>query len=84
MNTVTKEVEQGYQKVINVKDRQIAGYEQSYVALKSTLQQSIEEQNKLQVAYVKLQDKQRKVKRWRNVFMGASAVLAGVLVLVVK
>ncbi|HXU25695.1 MAG TPA: hypothetical protein VN698_00580, partial [Bacteroidia bacterium] len=84
MNSLTQEVEQGYQKLVASKDKEIQDYSQSYTALKSTLQQSIEEQNKLQVAYLKLQQKQSRVKKWRNIFIGTTAVLAGVIVLIVR
>jgi hypothetical protein len=84
MNSVTQEVEQGYKKLLTTKDKEIQAYSQSYTALKSTLQQSVEEQNKLQVAYLKLQQKQSRVKKWRNLFLGTTAVLAGVLVLIVR
>ena len=84
MNTVTQEVEQGYKKLVASKDKEIADYSQNYNALKSSLQQSIDEQNKLQVDYLKLEQKQKRVKKWRNIFIGTTAVLAGVIVLIVR
>ena len=83
MNSITQEVEQGYKKLVIVKDKQIQDYSQSYDAMKSTLQTSIDEQNKLQINYLKLQQKQKRTKRWRNIFLGTTVVLGGIIVLMV-
>ncbi len=83
MNSITQEVEQGYKNLVSVKDKQIQDYSQSYDAMKSTLQTSIDEQNKLQINYLKMQQKQNRAKRWRNIFLGTSAVLGGVIVLLI-
>lgn len=60
------------------KDR---AYEQTLKGLNTTLSQSLIEQNRLQVNYVKLEQKHKRVKRWRNSFMGVTGVLAGIIVL---
>ncbi len=83
MNSITQEVEQGYKNLVSVKDKQIQDYSQSYDAMKSTLQKNIDEQNKLQIDYIKLQQKQKRAKRWRNIFLGTAALLGGVIVLLI-
>lgn len=73
-----------YQHVIANKDRQIEALTDGYTAMKAGFQQSIEQQNKLQVDYLKLEKKNRRAKRWRNFFMGTSAVFGAAIYLIIR
>ena len=83
VNSECKEMEQGYKNLIVTKDKQIQDYSHGYSSLKTTLKQSIEEQNRLQLSYQKLENKQKRVKKWRNIFLGTSALLGGIIVLII-
>jgi len=78
-----KQVEGDYKQIVQVKDEQIQDITEAYTAMKNTLQQSIDRQNKLQVDYLKLQQKQNRQRKWRNFFMGTSALFGSILVLAV-
>ena len=84
MDSLSKEIENGYKQLLASKDKQIQDYNLSFSSLKVTLQQNIEEQKKMQIAYLNLQEKQNRVKKWRTIFLGTSAVLAGIIVLLVR
>lgn len=73
-----------YQQVIANKDRQIEALTDGYMAIKAGFQQSIDRQNQLQIDYLKLEKKNRRAKRWRNFFIGTSAVLGAVVYLIVR
>ncbi len=70
-----------YEKLIFKKDAEITSYARNYESTKQILLKEITAREKLQVEYSKLEEKRSKTKRWRNVFMGASALLSGIIVL---
>lgn len=70
-----------YEKLCEQKQGIIQGYETSYEQLNNTLTESLTEQNRLQVKYLQLVQKNKRVKRWRNSFIGVTGVLAGIIVL---
>jgi hypothetical protein len=70
-----------YEKLLSVKQAEVETYSESYESVKGILFNEITAREKLQVDYVKLSEKHSKAKRWRNLFMGASALLSGFIVL---
>lgn len=73
-----------YENVILNKEAQLRVVSEGYHGLKSTLQSSIEENKRLQIDYLKLEKKNRRIKRWRNFFMGTSFVFGGIIYMVVR
>lgn len=72
------------EEIIRSKDAQLNVITEGYNSLKASLQSSIEEQKKLEIEYRTLQHKQRKTRRWRNFFMGTSALFGAIVYLVVR
>lgn len=83
-DSTEKEIRMDYEKIIHNKDAQIQVYTDGYAAMKSLLQSSIEQQKQLQVDYLKLEKKHRRAKRWRNFFIGTSAVFGTIIYMVVR
>jgi len=84
MDSITKEVEANYKSLIAVKDKQIEASTVAYNAMLKTLQENLKEESKLQVDYIKLQQKSNRQRKWRNFFMGTTAVLGGIIYLIVR
>ena len=63
--------------------KQITDYATAYTSLKSTTNQSIANTEKLQLDYKKLENKNKRIKRWRNFFMGTALISTTVLILLV-
>jgi hypothetical protein len=70
-----------YDNVLTLKDSEIKTYSEGYEKMKGIARDEIQAKEKLQVDYLKLSEKHSKAKRWRNLFMGASALLSGFIVL---
>jgi hypothetical protein len=70
-----------YEHLIILKDAEIKTYSDGYEKMKGIARDEIQAKEKLQVDYIKLSEKHSKAKRWRNLFMGASALLSGFIVL---
>lgn len=84
MDSEQKQVQQDYECLLSDRSQQINDLTEAYNSMRNNLQLSIERQNKLQVDYVKLQRKDRRHRRWRNFFMGTTAVLGGIVYLIVR
>lgn len=78
------QIERDKEKMIAVKDSEIKVLTDAYEGMMATAQESIEQQNKLQVDYLKLEKKNRRARRWRNLFMGTTAVFGAVIYLIVR
>lgn len=78
-----EELRADYESIILNKEEQLYSITSAYEQVKGNLEQSIDRQNKLQVDYLKLEQKNKRVKRWRNIFMGTSALLGGVIVMAI-
>lgn len=72
-----------YQSMLFQKQSEIQTYQDSYKRLESSTNECIKQQNQLQVDYNKIELKNKKLKRWRNWFMGTSICLSGIIVLAV-
>lgn len=79
-----KQIQKDNEKLLAVKDAEIKVLTDAYAGMMTTAQASIDRQNKLQVDYLKLQNKNRRAKRWRNFFMGTTAVFGAVIYLIVR
>lgn len=73
-----------YERLIQNKDAQIEAIAGGYISLKNSLQTSLEEQNRLQLDYLRLEKKSKRIKRWRNFFLGTSAALGGLIYIMVR
>jgi hypothetical protein len=73
-----------YKQVVSNKDAQIEAITDGYISLKSALAAAIDEQNRLQVEFLKLQARNKRVRKWRNFFMGTSALAGAIIYMVVR
>lgn len=83
-DSTEKQIRHDFQNIISNKDMQIQVMTDGYKGMKTTLQESIDRQNKLQVDYLKLEEKDKRAKRWRNFFMGTTALFGAVIYMVVR
>lgn len=83
-DSAEKELRADYEKQIAIKDAQISVFKDAYISMTATAQESIDRQNKLLVDYLKLEKKNSRVKRWRNFFMGTTAVFGAVIYMIVR
>jgi len=83
-DSAEKQLRADNEKQIEVKDLLIKVLSEGYDSMKTVAQESIDRQNKLQVDYLKLEKKNRRVKRWRNFFMGTTAVFGTVIYLIAR
>lgn len=75
------EVTKTYESMLALKQSEVHAYQNSYSRLEINTNECIKQQNQLQVDYNKIEQKNKRVKRWRNFFMGTSAVLGTIVVL---
>lgn len=83
-DSTEKQIRLDYERIVKNKDSQIQVFTEGYHAMKATLQESIDRQNKLQVDYLKLERKNKRIKRWRNFFMGTTALFGAVIYMVAR
>ncbi len=72
-----------YDALLFQKDQALANYQSAYTAAKGSAEQAIAINRLLQADYKRLEQKNRRVKRWRNFFMGTALVSTSVLILLV-
>ncbi|MGZ4089113.1 MAG: hypothetical protein ACXVNO_00215 [Bacteroidia bacterium] len=72
-----------YEANVQSKDIEINDLKAGFKSMESELNTSIEKNNQLQLDYKKLDEHRRRSNRWRNIFMGTSAVSIGILVLLI-
>ncbi len=70
-----------YETLISEKQELVNTYENSYQRLNNTFNDCFTENKQLQIDYLKLEQKNKRVKSWRNSFMGITGVLVGIIVL---
>jgi len=71
----------GFESIIKNKEEQIDAYEKGFGELQSTVITAIATESQLRVDYFKLEQKTKRVNKWRNFFLGTSAVLGAIIVL---
>ena len=71
-----------YENLLTAKEKETATYKVGYEDVTKTLQSSIEKNTQLQ-DYKKLEHKNRRIKRWRNIFAGSSFCFSAVIILIV-
>lgn len=69
-----------YEKLLQQKTTQALSYENSFQRLNLATQNCIEENKALTVSYQKIEQKNKRLKTWRNWFMGTSAVLSAAII----
>lgn len=72
-----------YESMLFQKQSEVQTYQDSYNRLEANTQECIRQQNQLQTDYKKIELKHKRIKRWRNFFMGTSAVLGTIMVVAV-
>ena len=77
------QLSRNYESVLLLKNSEITTYQQSYQRLENTTNECIKQQNQLQISYTKLEQKNSRLKKWRNWFMGSTACLGAIIVLAV-
>lgn len=71
----------GFESVLKNKEEQIDAYEKGFGDLQSTLITAIAKESQLKVDYFLLEQKNKRIKKWRNIFVGTSALLGAIIVL---
>lgn len=82
-DSIQQEVIGEYKTLLDQKETEKEVYKSGYEDVKTTLQTSIDKNNQLQIDYKKLEHKNRRLKRWRNIFMGSSLCFGTVILLIV-
>lgn len=82
-DSLQSELIQDFSEVLKSKNAEIQAYQGGYNSMRNNLNTCIDQQNKLQADYLKLQQHHRRAKKWRNIFFGSSVVLTGIIVLMV-
>jgi hypothetical protein len=77
------ELVKDYEYALQTKDLETNVLKEGYKNVKDELSTSIEKGNQLILDYKVLEGKRNKTKRWRNFFMGTTAISAGVLILLI-
>lgn len=70
-----------YESMLFQKQNEIQSYQDSYKRLEASTNDCIKQQNQLQVDYSKIEQKNKRLKRWRNWFMGTSVCLGSIIIL---
>ena len=70
-----------YEGLLVLKQTEIDQYHNSYQRLENSTNECIKEQKQLQIDYLKIEQKNRRVKTWRNWFMGTTAFLGTIIVM---
>lgn len=83
-DSVEKHIREDYEKLIASKDLQVKVLTEAYSGVMKTATESIDRLTKLQVDYLKLERKNRCAKRLRNFFIGTTAVLSGIIYMVIR
>ncbi len=82
-DSIQKRTISDYEYLVSEKEKEVATYKSGYDGLTTTLQSSIDKNTQLQIDYKKLEHKNRRIKRWRNIFMGTTALSTGILILII-
>ena len=82
-DSAAQKVVESYKETVIVKDKQIKEYSEAYTSMKNGLTDEIAQKRQLQIDYKKLEQKHRRIKTWRNFFIGTSAVLGSIIVIAV-
>ena len=77
------EVTKTYERMLALKQSEVHTYQDSYQRMEASTNECVRQQNQLQVDYKKIEKKNKRAKRWRNFFMGTSAVLGTIMVVAV-
>jgi hypothetical protein len=72
---------QRYESLLVLKQQEINQYQSSYKRLENATNGCIKAQNQLQIDYQKIEQKNRRIKKWRNWFMGTTALLGTIMVM---
>lgn len=80
-DSVEDQLTRNYDRLLFLKQSEITTYQESYNRLQVATNDCIKHENQLQVDYLKLEQKNKRVKRWRNWFMGTTAFLGTVIIL---
>jgi Ni,Fe-hydrogenase I large subunit len=80
-DSLNAEVTKTYERILILKQSEIQSYQDSYQRLEANTNECIKQQNQLQLDYKKIEQKNKRVKKWRNFFMGTSAVLGTIVIL---
>jgi hypothetical protein len=70
-----------YESLLFLKQSEINQYQDSYQRLQNSTNDCLKEQKQLQVDYIKIEQKNRRIKTWRNWFMGTTALLGTIIVM---
>ncbi len=83
-DSTIQKVVAGCEDLLKNKEEQITAYETGFGEMESNLRTSVATENQLRVDYLKLEQKTKRVKNWRNFFMGTTGIVGTIIVLLVK
>lgn len=82
-DSTQKVLNESYETALQNKELETSVLKDGYDQVRNQLNSSIEKGNQLLLDYKKLEAKRQKTKRWRNVFLGTTAVTTGILILLI-
>lgn len=82
-DSVEKVTLYAYKNLLTKTEYEKQVYKSGYSDLIKNLKSSIDRNQKLQVDYKVLEHKNRRIKRWRNIFLGSTVLSTGILILIV-
>lgn len=82
-DSIQERVISDYRSLVSEKENERDIYRSGYEDMKGTLQESIDRNNKLQIDYKKLEHKNRRIKRWRNILAGSTFISTGIIILMI-
>jgi hypothetical protein len=72
-----------FEYLVSQKETEKEVYKSGYEDATKTLQSSLDKNRQLQIDYKKLEHKNGRIKRWRNIFAGSSFCFGAVIILIV-
>ncbi len=80
-DSINKELTHSYENLLFQKQNEIQAYQESYNRLQASTNDCIKQQNQLQINYNKIEQKNKRLKRWRNWFMGTTVCLGTIIIM---
>lgn len=82
-DSINVKVISDFEYLVSQKETEKEVYKSGYEDVTKTLQSSIDNNTQLQIDYKKLEHKNRRIKRWRNILAGSTFLSTGVIILMI-
>ena len=80
-DSINGKVISDFEHLVSQKETEKEVYKSGYEDATKTLQSSIDKNAQLQIDYKKLEHKNRRIKRWRNILAGSTFLSTGIVIL---